>query len=77
MNKEIEAFKLEDSLETWENPEYKGKTPLEIIDLMEYNQIQEKRCYALFEEAVFTRDYKKASKLCNELFYKFNIDVTC
>lgn len=56
--------------------EHTDKTALEIIkDEIEENQ-QAKLCYDLFEKMVQTKQYDRASKLSNVLYYKFNIDVT-
>ena len=56
--------------------EHIDKTGLQIIeDEIAENQ-QAKLCYDLFEKMVSTKQYDRASKLCNVLYYKFGIDVT-
>ena len=52
------------------------KTALQIIEEEIHENQQAKLCYDLFEKMVATKQYDRASKLCNVLYYKFGIDVT-
>lgn len=54
-----------------------NKTALQIIEEEVQEEQQAKLCYDLFEKMVMTKQYDRASKLCNVLYYRFNIDVTC